>query len=105
MDAPGLEAVRAAAQKPDWPAAETAFAAYIRAREKPVWFGISISGHGGGRPAIGLRFTLHDGRLFLYAQRHGKAGLMRWEDYESDAEAAMVEWREGQSPQVIAADG
>ena len=37
LDHPGLEAVRAAAQKLDWPAAETAFAAYIRAREKPVW--------------------------------------------------------------------
>jgi hypothetical protein len=61
--------------------------------------------YGGDCPAIGLHFKLRDGRTFLYAQRHGKAGLMRWEDYESDAEAALVELREGQSPQMIAADG
>ena len=47
----------------------------------------------------------HDGRTFFYAQRHGKAGLMRWEGYESDAEAAVVELRGGQVIKVIAADG
>ena len=59
----------------------------------------------GGKPAIGLRFTLTNGRTYLYAQRHGRDGLMRWEGYESDAEAALIELRDGRVEKAIAADG
>lgn len=38
LDRPGLEAVKAAAAKRDYPAAATALAAYLRARTSPRWF-------------------------------------------------------------------
>lgn len=56
-------------------------------------------------PAIGLRLATKDGRTFIYAQRHGQHGLMRWEAFESDAEAALVELHDTQVVRVIAADG
>jgi len=56
-------------------------------------------------PAIGLRLQLADGRAFLYAQRHGRLGPMRFAGFETDAEAALVEWRDGQVAAATAVNG
>lgn len=59
-------------------------------------------------PAIGFRLSLANGRAFLYAQRHGKTGVMRWQDaltgsaYESIGEIALIDLQGGEARRFMA---
>ena len=81
LDAPGLEAVKAAVEAGDYPAAETAYLAYYRARKPPIldWH----TEHRGGRSfetnSTGWNFLTAIPELITWRDREKLKGLISCE--------------------------